>query len=154
MERLDNWRANRVISLDISGEACAEVAQGKGGRTRSAKASDYIHTISHCDTEDEKKRLVEIEKILYPTGAQNENQKGDVWIVFNADKYRNILITRDGGILKRRVELEKKGITVMDDCEAVDLVCKRIQCRDDQVRQVASMRGEALPTWVGHDDIP
>ena len=61
-----------------------------------------------------------IESIIFPSEAENDNQKNDVAILFDAQKYKNTLITNDGesksqprGILSCTDMLKGIGIRVM-----------------------------------------
>ena len=51
----------------------------------------------------------------------------------------------------RAEELGEAGVTVMQDCEAVQLVEGKIRLRDEKARVVAAQTGEAVPEWVGED---
>jgi hypothetical protein len=75
----------------------------------------------------------------------------DVRIVYNALKYRYILITGDGVILRNRDELKVLGLRVVSDEEAVALVEGAIRERDAEARDDAASDGEPLPSWVGRD---
>ena len=105
-----------------------------------------------------QERLQQIERILFPQGAHNDNQRRDVEIVFNAGKYGAILVTNDGdsrsqpgGILGNRAALAAIGIRVVTDDEAVQMVREAIRNRDDMARKQAEYNGTPLPAWVGQD---
>lgn len=158
MNQLEKWANDGVITLEMAERTLHEATAGNHP-ARTKKAIGHIFSITYADTGDERSRLAEIEKILFPSGAKDQNQKNDAEIVFNAGKYCRILITNDGaskkqprGILGNKDELKRKcGIDVMNDSEAVDLVRNRIENRDKHCRVIAEKTGEALPEWVGKD---
>lgn len=96
MNRLEKWHKDGVITIEMSSVAQSEAAAG-GDHNRKSKAYEYIFTETHASTSGEKKRLQEIEGILFPAGARLDSERNDVSIVFNAIKYDAILITNDGG---------------------------------------------------------
>ena len=153
MTRIEKWHGDGVISLVISDTAFGEVGQGSGGCHRHEKASDLIITgTTRLRAEEEPLLLVEIERILFPAGAKNQNEANDVRIVFNAHKYGDILITEDRDILdEREALLGLGGFGIKTDAEAVVYIQEQIRSRDDRARQVASLTGADLPSWVGQD---
>ena len=95
---------------------------------------------------------------MFPQGAKNQNQKNDIEIIFNANKYGSILVTADGasksqpgGILGHKAELKILGIDVMSDQEAVDYIRNLIQKRDQRAIKMNKSFGLHLPDWVGKD---
>lgn len=111
-----------------------------------------------ANTASENNDLLAIERILFPSGALTTNQRNDVDIVFNAAKYRRILITADGGskrqpggILGNRKALAALGVQILTAEEAVPLVQQRIEERDEIARLQAQTEGVPLPNWVGRD---
>ncbi|NJL17316.1 MAG: hypothetical protein HC938_09085 [Nitrospira sp.] len=90
--------------------------------------------------------------ILFPKGCHSQNEENDVQIVLDTWRHHPYpLVTADGGILRKRDELAQLRISVMTDAEAVTLVRKRIQERDDEARDFAANSGEPLPWFVGKD---
>jgi len=158
MNQLEKWRRNGVISIQMPDEARLEALRGRNP-DRSRKTKSYICSIVPQDMQARYQRVLdEVENILFPSGAQTQDQLNDVGIVFNAGYYMAILITDDGdsnrqpnGILGSREKLLKLGIQVMRDSEAVSLVRERIGQRDELARAVASRTGQPLPEWVGVD---
>ena len=151
------WHKDGVITVEMSEVAQSEAAAGDHPM-RKSKAYEYVFTETLASTSGEKKRLQEIEGILFPTGAQSENERNDVWIVFNAIKYEAILITNDGGskrqpggILGNRDALRKIGCEILTDAEAVEVVQELILKRNARVRRQCERSGEPLPHWVGKD---
>lgn len=70
-----------------------------------------------------------IESIIFPTGANTQNQINDVWILVISREMNYPLITNDGdsnsqkgGILGNKLALNKIGINVIRDYEAVEMV--------------------------------
>lgn len=157
MNKLEKWHKEGVITVEISEVAQSEAAAGDNPM-RKSKAYEYVFTETLASTSGEKKRLQEIEGILFPAGAQSENERNDVWIVFNAIKYEAILITNDGdskrqpgGMLGNREGLKRLGAKILNDEEAVQLVRHLIKKRDERTRRYCERVGEALPDWVGKD---
>lgn len=157
MNRLERWRANEVIELIMS-ESSHKEARAGGNTRRTRKASMHIFSMTMANTAHEREELLTIEKILFPRAVLTENERNDVDIVFNAAKYRRILITADGGskrqpggILGNRAALASLGVRVMTAGEAVALVLQKIEERDEMARSSAEMECLPLPDWVGRD---
>lgn len=157
MNRLERWHQDGVIHLDMS-EVAHDEARAGGSARRTNKALGYIFTMTQASTLNEQEQIRTIERILFPHGAQTENERNDVEIVFNAQKYSRILVTNDGasksqpgGILGKRSELARIGVTVMRDSDAVAYVENAIRRRDALARQIAEHSGVGLPKWVGLD---
>jgi hypothetical protein len=154
---LEHWDKEGVIYIEMAEVAQEEAAEGRDSN-RSEKAYSYIATETLVSTAGEAQLFTQIECILFPGGAANRNERNDVEIVFNAHKYDAILVTDDGdskrqkgGILGNRMNLENLGIRIMRDQEAVELVKKKIQKRDDNAKRIAIKFGKALPEWIGKD---
>jgi hypothetical protein len=157
MNQLEAWAREGVINIDMSAVAQQE-AVGRGSGRRAEKAHSYIFSETLANTPDEQEEMRQIEQILFPAGVNNQNQRNDVEIVFNALKYTRILVTNDGdsksqpgGILGHATELKALGIRVMRDSEAVLYVRDLLSERDEMAREVADRTGEPLPHWVGKD---
>jgi hypothetical protein len=157
MNRLEVWRDNEVIELMMS-ESSHQEARAGGDPRRARKASMHIFSMTMASTAIEQEELRGIEKILFPGGAVRPNQRNDVDIVFNAAKYRRILITGDGGsksqpggMLGNRAALSSLGVRIMTAEEAVALVQQKIKGRDEMARLSAQMERRPLPEWVGKD---
>jgi len=158
MNILEEWCKNGVIRIEMSEPSMRESFSGNN-ISRKNKAADHIFSQTYAETPDEIEKLSVIEKILFPEGAKNQNQKNDVEIVFNASKYNCILITNDGGsktqpggILGNAERLKSDiGVTVVSDGQAIDIVRKGIEKRDGMARYIAKDRGIELPSWVGND---
>ena len=118
-----------------------------------------FYSRTYSDTPEEMEIIKNIEKILFPNGAKNTNEKNDIEIVFNAKKYFCILITNDGdsksqpkGILGNADILKEKiGVEVMTDKEAVELVIKKIKNRNITFEKISKRNGEPLPKWAKDD---
>lgn len=155
MNRLERWKADGVILMEMSEPAQAEAAAGRTP-ARTRKAYSHIYSMTRASTPEEKALLRKIEHIIFPHGAQAPNERSDVEIVFNAIKYHRILVSDDGGsrrqpggILGNRDELQKLGLQVLTDQEAVALVEERIRDRDQRLIAKSQRKGEPLPEWVG-----
>lgn len=157
MNKLERWSAQGVIRLLTTEVAQNEMLVGNDAQ-RTEKAYSFIFTMSEVTSSHEQRSLREIEAILFPDGADNQNKKNDVEIVFNAAKYMRPLITNDGGsksqpggILGNRTRLAQRGISVLTPDEAVALVQREIAARDKSARKMAEMTGGPLPERVGKD---
>ena len=157
MNQLEKWEENGVIELTSSDPARREMVAGNNPR-RVSKTHGMICSLTYSETAPERQTLQQIETILFPNGCKDQNQRNDVEIVFNAWKYKYILITNDGGsksqprgILGCKRELANLGITVMKDQEAVVLVKTEIQKRDNFARRMSEKFGTPLPEWIGKD---
>ena len=92
---LERWFEDDVIYLEMS-EVAQNEAVKNGSPIRTEKAYTYIASKTLAGTADELRILKQIKEILFPNGIKNINEKNDTEIVFNAWKYRQILITDDG----------------------------------------------------------
>jgi hypothetical protein len=154
---LEKWAEDGVISLLTTEVAQNEMLAGNDN-LRTEKAYRYIFTISEITTEREERTRREIEQILFPAGASDQNHRNDVEIVFNATKYLRPLVTNDGdsksqpgGILGNAAALAALGCTVLPPDEAVVQVRKAIDARDSSARKMSSLTGEPIPEWVDLD---
>ncbi len=155
VNQLERWIEDEVILVVMSATARGESMAGSN-QLRTKKANTHIFTVS--DPIDENDPLYKrIEFCIFPNGAIDENQKNDIRIVCEAEKYQAILITNDGasksqpgGILGNRDKFSNR-IKVMNPMEAVQFVEEHIQQRDQFAKQVALTEGCALPFWVGID---
>lgn len=161
VNQLEVWFSDGVIELTLSEPSMRESEQGNDLRRRR-KAYGYYAWATYGDTPDEKQQMLQIEKILFPAGARNANQRSDVEVVFNALKYPAILVTNDGasraqpgGILGNRKRFAEwnSSIRIMTDQEAVAYVQDAIHRRDARARRYRDLFGHPLPTWVGQDDV-
>lgn len=157
MNKLEQWQENGVIDIDIS-EVAQQEANCGGNSLRSKKAIGYIFSETRATSDDDISMFNRLEKILYPDGPRNQNERNDIEIVFNAWKYSRILVTDDGaskrqpnGILGNREKLRSLDIRVMRDFEAIDFVEQKIEERDNLARLIAKETRQALPEWVGKD---
>ena len=157
MNQLERWREDGVIMMDMS-EVAQEEAIAGGSESRAEKARVNIFSMTLAETPREQEQIRQIESILFPEGAEDQNQRNDVEIVFNALKYHRILVTADGGsksqpggMLGRRKELSAMNVQMMRDHEAVEYTRDEIQRRDDLAREIAAHTGQPVPDWVGKD---
>ena len=157
MNILERWFEDDLIYLEMS-EVAQNEAVKSGSSIRTEKAYTYIASETLAGTFDECHILKQIKEILFPNGLKSINEKNDVEIVFNAWKYRQILITDDGssksqpgGILGNRDKLAALGIQVLRDHEAVKLVKQKVIQRDQRTNKIAAYKNEPLPEWVGKD---
>lgn len=97
--------------------------------------------------------------MLFPAGAQDENQRNDIRIVADAIHYAAILVTNDGdsrsqpgGIWGHRDELHRRfALQIFSADEAVEFVQSKIRERDDFNRQWVQEFGGVLPEWTDQD---
>ena len=165
MNTLEAWEADEVIlPLILSETARGESLAGKRddpirhsrNRKRHSKANTHIFTIEESD-ESSPDRFHDVERALFPGGATTDNQKRDVRIVCEAQKYGAILVTNDGestsqpgGIRGNRHKL-KGTVEIMSPAEAVAYVRSKIKQRDDHNRRVVDEYDGELPSWTGQD---
>jgi hypothetical protein len=157
MNQLEQWNLDGVIHIEMAAVAQKE-AINKADSKRKEKAFSYIYSETLANTQEDRELLTKVETLLFSGGTKNQNQKNDVEIVFNADKYKCILITADGasksqpgGILGHKTELKMLGIEVMTDEEAVAHVRKLILQRDKWAIENHEELKTPLPDWVGKD---
>jgi hypothetical protein len=156
VNQLEKWANDEVILINMSSTARNESLAGNN-QLRVNKANTHIYTASEPIHEDDP-LYKRIESYIFPGGAKDENQKNDVRIVCEAQKYQAILVTNDGGskkqpggILGNRDKFAGR-VMVMNPMEAVQHVCRHIQERDRIARQVSKTEGCVLPSWVGMDE--
>ena len=158
MNQLEQWAAVDVIALEMAEVTLNEATAG-GNRERSSKARQSIFSEALATTPGERDMLVAIERILFPDGADDQNKRNDVEIVFTAAKYGRILVTADGasktqpgGILGNAPALKKTiGVEIMTDEQATMAVRKKIQARDARCVRRHEFNDEPLPDWIGLD---
>ena len=156
MNQIEKWASDDVILVNMSGVSFKE-AQADGDLARTKKALSQIFTLTDESISSSDSHYRKIEEWIFPGGAQSENQRNDIKIVFEAAKYAAILITRDGGsrtqpggILGNREKL-RDFVCVMSDTEAVDFIRQEIQERDAFNRRFVEEIGGELPEWTGQD---
>lgn len=155
VNQLERWFEDGVILINMSSTAYMEAQAGNDHR-RTRKANQQIYTATPAiQTDDPQFKKVEL--LLFPSGAQSENQRNDVRIVCEAAKYPSILVTGDGaskrqpgGILGNREKL-RDIVQIMSPDDAVEFVRKKISERDSFNRRVAMELGGELPSWTGQD---
>lgn len=156
VNQLERWHDNGVVFLDMSYVAYDEACYGN--QARSEKADKYTWTAT-CDATGGESGIREaIEDILFPLGADTENKRNDVHIVFTARQTSSTLVTADGrsrkqpgGILGNAEALSKLGIRVISAQEAVNEITRLIHERDQVARQFSKNTGATLPSWVDQD---
>lgn len=155
VNQLERWYEDEVILINMSSTAQAE-AKAYGNERRIRKASQQIFTATPAATEGDR-LFNQIEAIIFPDGAKDENQRNDVRIVCEAAKYCAILVTSDGasraqpgGILGNRDKL-RRYVQILSPDEAVTYVREKISERDEFNRRVLREFGGELPPWTGRD---
>jgi hypothetical protein len=150
MNRLERWRENGVILLIMTDVSQAEAMAGSNpGRSR--KATRFIYAISSIGNPEFHEIERQVETILFPGGARNQNQRNDVRIVCAALAHQSPLITNDGVILRSPDRLRSLGAAVLSDGEAIAEVEECIATRDEYARRAQEETGERVPDWVGQD---
>jgi hypothetical protein len=157
MNQLEIWAELELIELLTSFTAQNEMAYGNNVQ-RKRKAYNFIFTKTVITTEEDRHRFKTIENVLFPNGANSQNEVNDVDIVFNSVNHVTKLITNDGGskkqpggILGNRTALSSIGAIVLTPEEAHAEVVNAIQERDLYAKQWASFYNKPLPDWVGQD---
>ncbi len=157
VNQLEQWFADGVILINMSSTAHAEARAGNNPQ-RNAKAHRQIFTLTaRSDSADPMYQ--KIERVLWPQGARNSNERNDIQVVAEAAKYAASLVTADGrsktqplGILGHRDALRKAvGITIYSPDEAVAFVRQKITERDAANTHLVQKYGGELPTWTGRD---
>lgn len=157
MNQLEAWAEAEVINRLVT----AQVAQNEmlvgADALRKEKAYSFMFTESEREPEDQA-FLDQFGALVFPRGVVTRRQEHDVELVFNAFKYRRVLITTDGesksqpgGILGARQKLAPFGITVVRPEEAVAMVREAILRRDEALELAALSTGQPLPEWAGKD---
>jgi hypothetical protein len=156
MNQIEKWADDEVILTNMSGTAYGESKAGNSVQ-RTNKANSYIFTIEMEDEIADHPDYRRIEAALFLGGAKDENQKNDVRVVFEAQKYGAYLITNDGasktqpgGILGNREKL-RDMLRILSDGEAVAFIKSKIRERDDLNCRIANECGLPLPEWTGKD---
>lgn len=140
VNQLEKWFEDEVILINMSGTAHAEAKAGSNIQ-RTRKANQQIYTTTPpADVPDPLYR--NIEAVIFPDGARNDNQRNDVKIIFEAAKYAAILVTGDGGsksqpggIIGNRDKL-RDIVKILSPGEAVLLIRDKIRERDDFNKRV------------------
>lgn len=157
VNQLEKWFEDEVILINMSGTAHGE-AQADGDVLRTAKANRQIFTATPAADRADA-RFKEVECIVFPGGARDENERNDVRILVDAIHYQAILVTADGGskrqpsgILGNRDTLwDRYRLQIFFPDEAVEYVRRKIHERDSFNEQVAREFGGKLPEWSGKD---
>ena len=157
MNKLEKWCEDGVIEIGLSDTALKEMGESDGKRYN--KAIKGLIAGSSKEEEISTEEFNKAAKIIFPNGMKTPNDENDVKIVLYAKHYKCILITDDGasknqprGILGSAQDLKDKlDVTVLRDHEAVTLVKKHIQERDEYAMEYSKETGKPLPSWVGKD---
>lgn len=156
MNQIERWADDEVILINMS-EAAYDEARAGSNPQRTRKATGFIFTIETDDEIAEHPTYQHIEAALFPEGARDQNQRNDVRVVFEAQKYGAMLITNDGasksqpgGILGNRDKLNGM-VRIFNDEEAVEFIRSKIAERDDLNRRIAQEFDLPLPEWTGRD---
>lgn len=155
VNQLEKWFENEVILINMSSTAYGEAKAG-GSIQRTRKANQQIYTTTPpADTSDPL--YSKIDAIIFPGGAQDDNQRNDVKIVFDAAKYAAILVTSDGGsknqpggILGNRDKL-RDIVKILTIEETVTLIREKLRARDEFNKRVVKEIGGELPAWTDLD---
>jgi len=146
MNKLEKWAEDGVIDIEISQVAMNEASAG-GSPQRAHEAMGHIFSYTASTTSQETDRRSDIESLVFPDGCKDQNQKNDVEIVFNAEKYGLTLITADGasknqpgGILGAQLQLQRIGIKVLRDIEAIAEIELAILDRDQMARRQTNQK--------------
>jgi hypothetical protein len=113
-----------VILINMAGTAREEALAG-GDVKRTQKANQQIFTVTTLAPVDSA-RFKAFESVLFPAGAQDENQRNDIRIVADAIHYAAILVTNDGGS-----KSQQGGIRGHRD-EPQALCAKSLKCRESR----------------------
>ena len=151
MNKLDEYNRNDVIEKTMSKTAHEEAFAGNSKKRRT-KSCSHPYSLNETSTVEERVKKEEIKEVLFPNGPQNQNQENDLEIVFQAWREGVILITNDTKhILKKRDDLKKIDVIVMDAKDAVTLVRREVAERDNRTIWLAKQFNKPLPDWVNKD---
>ena len=152
MNQLEKWNDDGVISLRFPEHAQSEAESGRDAR-RTQKARRYLIPFASITLDEERKRLSEIERIIFGDAPLSKQDENDALIVFIAQKYASaILVTADGKLLLAADQLHRRiGVQIMTDQDAVELVQRFITSRDKMARADAARENIPVPDWVGKD---
>lgn len=157
VNQLEAWDRNEIIELIYDETTHQELKEGykKGFK----KAVESIYTVS--DSSELESDFLKIRLLLFPDCVLNDNQKNDVKLILNAQKYGYHFVTNDGGsknqpggILGNKKEINKLIFPqkIMDSKEAVEFVKNEIRKRDEFAKKVNIHDPSLLlPEWVGRD---
>ncbi|WP_372824369.1 hypothetical protein [Polaromonas sp.] len=156
INQLERWRENNVIAIFMSWTAAIEAGAGNTKRLiKSYEYSTVSESAPECGNLDTRSQ---IEAILFPTGACNDNQRNDVAILYMAERQSYSLVSNDGasktqpgGMLGNAKALAKIGIIVLTPEQAVCEITALIRNRDSEAREIAARLGISLPKWVGRN---
>lgn len=156
MNQIEKWAEDEVILVHMSGVSFKEAQAGRNA-ARTRKALTHIFTLTDEGISPDDPKYRRIEAALFPNGAKSDNERNDVKVVYEAQHYAAILVTRDGasrgqpgGILGNRHKL-KDFVQILSDGEAVEFIRDKIAGRDEFNQRVAREYGGALPEWTGRD---
>jgi hypothetical protein len=156
VNQLEQWLKDEVILINWSSTAHQE-AQAGGSKDRARKANEQIFTVTEPVSETDP-LFMEVADAFFPGGVRDDNQRNDVRIVCEAEKYQAILVTADGasntqpgGILGNRHKLNGL-VQVMSPEEAVAFVRGKIIERDSFNHRFVRAFGSELPSWTGRDN--
>jgi len=152
MNQLEKWNADGVISLRFPQHAQSEAESGRDAR-RTQKARSLLIPFASITLDEERKRLSEIERIIFGNAQLSKQDENDALIVFTAQKWAAILVTADGKLLRSAKQLHHgpDSVQVMNDESAVELVRRCISVRDQMARADAARESIRLSDWVGKD---
>lgn len=117
-----------------------------------------IFTLLDESIDESNPTYQKVANAIFPDGVKDDNQRNDVKIVCDAIKWNAILITNDGGSKKQpggilgNADKLKDNVQIMRDHEAVELINKKIEDRDNRNREIAKITGKELPEWTGIDN--
>ncbi len=127
MNELEALASQGLCTLLMPKNAWDEAETGTDIK-RKEKTWEYFF-IEPVQNDSQKFWFNEIEKIVFPNGAKTANEINDIWLLVTAKEMNYPLVTNDGnsktqpgGLLGNRDRLEKLGVCVLRDYEAVALV--------------------------------
>lgn len=86
MNQIEKWASDGLILVHMS-RVSFEEAQAGGHQARTRKALSHIFTGGDETFTENNPRYREIEGTFFPGGAKTNNQRNDVKIVYEADRW-------------------------------------------------------------------
>src|SRR5438552_1906358 len=91
--KLEEWYLRGVVALEWSAPVYDELARDAPKGRRWRKINGRLVANPAITTPSEKRRLVEIEDIVFPGGPRDERERTDALALFTAKKYSAIFVT-------------------------------------------------------------
>lgn len=122
LNKLEEYHRRGLITLEFSRAAYVEAKKGSGVRSKKAEEYTWARAVGGIKQS--------LEKILFPAGCVNENQKNDVEVALAAQQTKALLVTADTDFLSKAEQLAKRGLRVVTAKEALQIVELQLEMED------------------------